>query len=59
MYVCMYIQTLPTSMYLPHQLTVEVTDVNDNAPVCPALLDLQVDRTVEPGHVVVLLEVSP
>ena len=40
------------------QLGVMVSDVNDNAPVCPVQSDIQLDRSVEAGHVVVTLEVS-
>ena len=46
---------------IPHQfiqLGVMVSDVNDNAPVCPVQSDIQLDRSVEAGHVVVTLEVS-
>ena len=35
-----------------------MSDVNDNAPVCPELADLQVDRDVEVGHLVVSLLLS-
>ena len=48
-------------LLIPHQyiqLGVMVSDVNDNAPVCPVQSDIQLDRSVEAGHVVVTLEVS-
>ena len=48
------------AMNLPStpQLTVIVSDVNDNAPVCPTLPDKQLDRSAQPGQLVDTLEVS-
>ena len=35
-----------------------VSDVNDNAPVCPVKPDIQLDRSAQPGQLVDSLEVS-
>ncbi len=40
------------------QVTVQVTDANDNAPVCPRLPPMQLDRNVDVGTRVVTLEVT-
>ena len=36
----------------------EVGDVNDNFPVCPRLLPMQLDRRTEVGTMVTILEVT-
>ena len=40
------------------QLTIQVTDVNDNSPVCPRPPQLQLDRSVDVGTIVATLVVT-
>lgn len=40
------------------QVTVQVTDVNDNFPVCPRLPSMQLDTSVAVGTMVTVLEVT-
>lgn len=40
------------------QVTIRVTDANDNSPVCPRLPRMELDRTTAVGTVVTILEVT-
>ena len=55
---CNQLQSQCSPCFSPHQLTITVTDVNDNRPVCPQLPQLQVERTVDVGFTVVQLNVT-
>ena len=55
---CGQLQSQCSLYFSPHQLTITVTDVNDNRPVCPQLPQLQVERTVDVGFTVVQLNVT-
>lgn len=44
--------------YFCLQLNIQISDINDNRPVCPVLPEIQLNRQVSQGHVVTQLEVT-